>query len=292
VRIQIPSYPAGMNLSRLLGQMFEIRRSSEKLIELDFDALIFIRPEAVVSLSNMIRLLQTEGKRVTPIINGNDIRNDKNPVKYLDDCLFFQKHFGQKLMPGDSQRLTNGLELINPIQFPQAYIIETVKWLQYGLGFKKKRFTELSTSLGEVLNNIRDHSCAEVASCFAQHYPQKQEIRFAISDFGLGIPTTIRKVLPQAVSDYEAIKQATLPKISSRTTPGNAGIGLSNIISFIEQNDGRLIIDSGSGRFIAANNKQHACVSSVGNYPGTLIIMVFRTDTIMDEEEGFDWSSM
>jgi hypothetical protein len=298
VLIRVPSYPAGMNLSSLLAQMSEFGCSNGKQLEIDFSMIRFIQPEAVVSLSNMIRLLQNEGKKVTPIIDRVGTENGDNAIKYLEDCLFFQKHFGIISYENTIRRTTtNGLEFIDTSLFPEAYILETIKWLRYTLEFREKRFWELQVSLSEVFNNILDHSCAKVASCFAQHYPNKNRIYLAISDFGVGIPATIRSALPQKVSDAEAIRQATLPKVSSKTTPGNAGIGLSNIISIIEENDGILTIDSGSGRFVADRNRKIACASTTGNYPGTLITMMFRTDTMANEDiddelnemEGFEW---
>lgn len=284
MHISLPSQLSGLPLLAFLNSIYRI---TAYRIELNFDSLRFIRPEGVVSLSNAILYLQKSGKEVVPYIKREFLLSKWDPVRYLDDCLFFEKLFGSKLNSASlSRSTTNGLEILSTKAIPQSYIIRTVNWLKYSLGFKTKSFFALETSLVEVFNNIIDHSSAIVGSSFAQHYPNEKRIILAISDFGVGIPTRIRERYPGMDSDGVAIEKATQPFVSSKSKLNNSGVGLSTIIDLLNANGGKLIIESKFGKLTVGPNERRI-ESNVYNkpYPGTLIHIIFRTDTLDEEEE-------
>jgi anti-sigma regulatory factor (Ser/Thr protein kinase) len=75
----------------------------------------------------------------------------------------------------------------------------------------------------------KDHagSEAQIASVFPRHYPEDNNIHIAISDFGMGIPDTVRRVKPEIKDDCKAIPQAVIDGFTSQSTPRNRGPGLT-----------------------------------------------------------------
>jgi anti-sigma regulatory factor (Ser/Thr protein kinase) len=285
--IPLPESMHGNSLSNFLTQVLKV---TSKKIEFDFGPLGFIMPVGVVSLTNLIKHLQLSGKTVTYTTGSHNILSKKDPIRYLDDCLFFQKIFGSKLNKESCLRETTiGLEFFTSKDFPYSFLEQTINWLKYS-GFKSKSFSELHISLTEVINNIRDHSDTKVWSCFSQHYPQKNNISLAISDLGVGIPTTIRKRYPSIDSDSRAIDYASQREISSKSRENNAGYGIPTIIDILKINNGDLMIKSLKGIFSITPSMGKRLQTSFYNYPGTLIILDFRTDTLADaEEEDLIW---
>lgn len=281
--LRVPERLDGSDLLKFLNSMLNC---DETNISLDFSNLGFAVPNAVVSLTNIIVSWQKEGRKI-----GFSYKDYSPPINYLDDCLFFEKLFGQKLNKYASPRnTTNGLEILPIDTIPYSYITRSINWLKYSLGFSSKSFSELETSLVEVLNNIRDHSGAKSGSCFAQHYPKINCIKLAIADFGVGIPNKIREKFPEIESDSLAIEYASRLNVSSMSKPNNSGNGIPTIIGLLQTNGGSLTIESLKGRlFIDGSIKNYK--NSYYKYPGTLIHMVFRTDTLEEDvEEEFIWS--
>jgi len=129
-----------------------------------------------------------------------------------------------------------------------------------------------------------------------QYFPKKNEIEIAISDYGIGIPARVRKVLPQLHTDGAAIIKATEDNFSTKSTPRNRGAGLHTIIqNTVEINGGNVTIISGYGavEFNQIWLKGSPLGSAGGiRYPGTLLRLVLRTDTIQREEfyeEDMSW---
>lgn len=67
--------------------------------------------------------------------------------------------------------------------------------------------------VSEALNNVCQHSDAE-GFCLAQYYPQTDEVRFCIGDFGCGLRHSLRGLTP--ADDREAIQLALRVGITGR----------------------------------------------------------------------------
>ncbi|KIL72504.1 hypothetical protein [Bacillus badius] len=265
-------------------------------IEFDFRGLRFIEPTAISLLSNIFDWLRNRGVTTTvtyPRIFGVE----KNcPIKYLDDSLFFREHFNQTLAPNATPRLTT-----IPIQ--KVAYAHSLQWLDNKLAPWLSRCLNVDTSalhtikmcIGELFNNIKDHSTENIGCLCAQHYPSKNEIKIAISDFGVGIPSNIRKV-HNPKTDSEALELAIQDKVTSKTSPRNLGAGLHTLITnVVQQNKGIVHLISNYG--ILSCTRGYNGVNTFprdgdGFYPGTFIEVVLKTDTIyaiLDIEEEFEW---
>lgn len=267
---------------------------SAKSICLDFTRIGFVEPVGVVTLSNIIRFFRAEGFQVEYICPDDYVERPRfyDKIDFLDDCLFFEKNFGKKLHRGSNLRSTsNGIEFISNLSFNQMYIDNTINWLKTNMSLRDKDFGELYTILSEIFNNIIDHSNSEIGgTAFAQFYPYKEHIKLSISDFGVGIANKI-KTTYKVKNDWNAIELSTEAKVSTKSSPKNRGMGLNNLLSIVENNKGQLEIVSNWGKYVY-NGTNQVVISRESDeyYQGTLINILFRTDTLsIEEEEGFEW---
>jgi hypothetical protein len=127
-----------------------------------------------------------------------------------------------------------------------------------------------------------------------QHYPRESRITIAISDFGVGIPYNVQRVRPDA-SDAECLECAIEQGFSTRSTPRNRGAGLDMLIhNVVNQNQGIVEIHSHKGSLFAEPDgiTTKTPDDPSHGYPGTLINISLRTDTIPSADnlaEDFSW---
>ncbi len=106
----------------------------------------------------------------------------------------------------------------------------------------------------EIARNVIEHAESEYGGVIcAQYYPDKNKIRVGISDYGLGIRTTIRRA-HKAETHLEAIGLALRPGITGTTTrptgtAQNAGAGLFFTKSIARVNEDYFWIYSGDSAY-------------------------------------------
>ncbi len=97
----------------------------------------------------------------------------------------------------------------------------------------------LSICISEIINNVNDHSKSpHDAYIFSQYYPNVRQIKFAISDLGVGIPATVNSFLEskkqERLGDIDALKWALQKGKTVKSQLHNMGAGLDNIKTFLE----------------------------------------------------------
>ena len=264
-------------------------------IILDFTKLQFIRPSGVTILSNIVQWLLTKRVKVEFMLP-EKYNYQKNPVKFLDDSEFFSIFLGKKLLPGSCPRETTiPLKLV---KYDESYSwIENklIFWLMQRLSLNKGALSNIKLCFAEIFNNIKDHSQYNIGCVFGQHFPAEHVVQIAISDYGVGIPHNVKKVLPN-LDDSKALLKATEEGFSTKSNIRNAGAGLDILIHNVALlNRGTLSIYSNCGA-IQCNydngNIAKTMLQVQGYYPGTLIYVELRTDTIIqddDDSEEFEW---
>lgn len=269
-------------------------------VNFQFEQLEFIEPSGVVTLWNMVDLIEQEyGSTIYYSCPADFERYPRRyaAVDYLDDSLFFQKVMGKKLHRLSKERsTTNGLTKLKKGNFNQQYIDNTISWLKCDVNLKEKSFSFLETALSEVFNNIIDHSGSPIGGCsFAQHYPNKKRIMLSIGDYGVGIANKMKNKFSHdnygnpLDTDAKLINYATQHKVSTKTTPHNRGLGLENLVKIMEYNKGSMKILSNEGLFVYNGNRK-SLQNANGYYQGTLVLLTFRTDTLeVEEEEDLSW---
>ena len=173
-------------------------------------------------------------------------------------------------------------------------------WVGRSVGMSAESLASVRVSLEEILHNVRDHSGVEVGCTFAQHFPNKNRIQIAISDFGAGIPNVVRQKRPET-SDPAALRLACQEGFTTKTNVQNRGAGLPTLINYVtRKNGGNVLIAAGGGHLSAAPAAERpqrykiTTRSAGGFYPGTLVRVVLRTDTLelaaSDAQiEPFEW---
>lgn len=166
-------------------------------------------------------------------------------------------------------------------------------WLQHQTG-RRNDFSSICVAIDEIFNNISDHSTEKIGCIFGQYYPKKNEIIISVSDFGVGIPTTIREKFNGDLSDDKLIEYALQEGVSSQSVPQNRGAGLSNIMNTLTKNEvSRVTILSNCGMIEIFNNEIVKSKSFSESYPGTFFELVIDVSNEhlydLEEEEEFSW---
>jgi anti-sigma regulatory factor (Ser/Thr protein kinase) len=296
IEVHLPKQFDRMSMYRLLSEVVsDDRNPADSVVSFDFGTLQFIRPEGCVVLANLVEWLMR---------NDADCRfqcpspEESKPVEYLDDSQFFADYLGESLSDSASPRRTTiPLQRVAYQESHGWLKSQLVPWLSNRLSMTEKSFSSIRACLGEIFNNIKDHAGegVEVGCFFAQHYPREDRVQVAVSDFGVGIPANVRAVEESYLSDGQAIEQATEAGFTTESQPGNRGAGLNTLLhDVIEANGGELYIHSNRGMLSCAQDGsddiQRISDEVPGVYPGTLISISFRTDTIENiPEEEFRW---
>lgn len=255
-------------------------RTGAKKITFDFANLEFIEPEGVVVLANTIehfRQVRVEVLFLNPNHNGQARR-------YLDDAGFFEHYIKRRLFIGSAPKETTvPFELFSAKNYVPYLYRKLMPWIGQSVNLSEDTLSTIRACLEEVFHNIDYHSGVDKGCVFAQHFPRKNRICIAISDFGIGIPTRVRTVEKNA-SDAQALTLAVKEGWTTKTNVVNRGVGFSTLLKYITQrNSGTVLIHSGRGHLSATRGPKVTSVTSRNvewSYPGTLVHVVLRTDTL------------
>ncbi|MDX8291436.1 ATP-binding protein [Metabacillus indicus] len=295
--VSIPSKFTRQSMYTLLEQVIDgdLRPKSTDIRFL-FNELTFIEPVGVTILSNLIEWLNK--RDVMVYMKRPSVTEDKwDPIKYLDDSMFFKKYFGETLTSNAAVRSTTiRLQQISYSDSYQWLDSNFISWLSSRLSLTKQSLVDIKMCFGEIFNNIQDHAQQNIGCIFAQHFPAKNIVSIAISDFGVGIPNNIKKVYNPFLNDAQALEKAVEEGFTTKSTPRNRGVGLYTLIkNVVEDNGGSLHIHSNYGilnctmGYTVPNYKSYIADSY---YPGTLLEINIRTDqipNIEEDEEEFEW---
>lgn len=298
--VEIPSRFTRDTMYNLLDKIINPDiQPRDKAIAFDFNSLThFIEPVGVTILSNLIEWLLSKKVVVGILPLETKPSFSSDPIKYLDDSMFFQKYLGNNVSNKASIRSTTlPLQFVSYANSYQWLDKDFVFWLSRQLNITQESLLDIKMCFGEIFNNINDHSFADhkTGCIFAQHYPKSNTVNIAISDFGVGIPNNIRKIHP-SLTDSEALLKAVEEGVTSRTSPRNLGVGLYTLYkNVVEDNGGSIFIHSNYGILECINGQNGPKMNSYiknSHYPGTLIEVVLRTDAIInieDDKEEFEW---
>ena len=142
--------------------------------------------------------------------------------------------------------------------------------------------------LTEMANNVRQHSDGR-GFASAQVGRGDGLVRLAIADNGRGIRESFRAAgLPWSgsIDELGAIHKALAPRVSSKGSPNNEGVGMTLTRQLAELAEGWLLIVSGSGVVQVNPSKEKRFYDGVlpkgTRYPGTLVALTFRQDRVSD----------
>lgn len=133
-----------------------------------------------------------------------------------------------------------------------------------------ERADQLHYTVSELLSNIHAHSGTRVAVLAAQTYGATVELAFG--DGGIGIPSALRPHLDCNFSDGQYVRKALEPGVTSRV--GGGGTGLTQLRETVEEEDGHLVIRSGTGEVVVEGGHPPD-VERCRPLPGTLVEVAF-----------------
>ncbi|MNW51809.1 Histidine kinase-, DNA gyrase B-, and HSP90-like ATPase [compost metagenome] len=293
MKVYLPKYFNRNTMYELVASVLDedmIPKSKE--FEFDFTTLNFIRPVGVTVLSNLIGKLKKHGSRVGFTYYMPDRKKRFCPMAFLDDSMFF-KHYLHETLDANSSLRPTTLPLADvTYEASYQYLDNTISWLAGKLSLTKESLGDLKASLGEIFNNIIDHSSENAGSVFIQQYPKEDKVMVSISDFGVGIPSSIQNIV-SGIDDAEALRLAIKEGFTTKSTPKNRGAGLDFLLhNVVKNNKGTVYIHSNHGILCSTNSNNrinNSITKTSGFYPGTLFEIEFRTDNIEYLEEEFSW---
>ncbi|WP_339246931.1 ATP-binding protein [Paenibacillus sp. FSL R10-2796] len=293
MEVELPSRFTRESMYPFIKQILdeEMLPRDEKII-FDFRPLEFIQPVGITVLSNLIGKLQKHGSSVSFRYRKPNKKNKWCTMSYLDDSMFFKSYLNETLDSTSALRATT-LPLENVVyDRSYQYLDNAMEWLALKLSLSKESLGDIKTCLKEVFNNIKDHSSENNGFIFIQQFAKKNLVTVAISDFGIGIPSSVQTKHP-SLNDAEALIKAVEEGFTTKSTPRNRGAGLAFLLhNVVNNNKGDVYIHSNSGILCCNHNGEHMVISSElseGFYPGTLLELNFRTDTIEYVKEDFSW---
>lgn len=291
--IELPRRLDRTSVNELMSLVIdEDRKPKSKELIFDFSQLGFIEPAGITSLGNLFEWLEIKKHEAT-IFYPKEFGHKRHcPIKYLDDSGFFLKHLGYLLDESSRVRPTT-IQLQN-ITYDNSYSWlkgKFIPWLSEQIKVKEKTLASIDICIGEIFNNIRDHSFEKIGCIYAQHFPNKNILTFSISDFGVGIPHNIRKVKTE-LNDAEALELSVQEGFTTGSTKRNLGAGLHTLImSVVNKSKGSIHIHSGFGilnaNYVNDSIKITTSLSS-GYYPGTFLDVNIDTSIIIEEDQHDD----
>ncbi len=136
----------------------------------------------------------------------------------------------------------------------------------------KKKIYE---SILEIFDNAKHHSeTMQIYTC-GQYFPQKNSIKYTITDTGIGIPERIFKTYGRKLDSRRAIEWA-IEYANSTKQNASGGIGLYDLKDFIAKNQGRIHIVSADG-FYELDPSGERFLLFDKPFPGTIVNMEFCT---------------
>ncbi len=249
-------------------------------IVFDMSDLLSIEPEGVTALANAIQHFRHGGKQV--FIRGHN-RYSK-AIAYLNEAGFMRHYLGHDAPSHASVDVnTIPLHLFKAKEYVPYLYRRLMPWLADELRVQGDTLETIKAVLEEVFHNVDFHASIDTGCVFAEHFPKKNRVCIAISDWGVGIAHNVRKAQTVA-HDAAALELATQEGFTTGHAPRNRGAGLPNLLKYVAQrNAGEVRIFSGYGSLTATRGTAQPTIHSEPLkwcYPGTIVHVVLRTDTL------------
>lgn len=155
----------------------------------------------------------------------------------------------------------------------------------------------LDLCLAELINNVYDHSQSPIdAYVFCQYYEDRNLIRLAVSDLGIGIPAAVNTFMQREardeLSNIESVRWAIRENMTTRSIPQNRGKGLDVVNSFAKANSSSWAIYSNDVwmQGYPSGNRYHP--NPIGHFKGTIVCLDIKVDNLQNAEAVSDepWS--
>ncbi len=277
----IESHIKWVNKNRVSKHNFRLFPS--KLILLYFSLCRHIKPYHVATLACMIYEYQSEGFKVK-------IKNAAENINNYLNSFYFDKFCNNEEF--------EEYKCSDPKTFPLWRLDKSkistypdlIKKYYENNHFDGKSLFSLSISLGELMNNVFDHSDSKIPGyTFTQYNSKLKSIITCVCDFGVGIPYKINEYLTknnlEKMDNVEALFKAFEHSFSTYTIPHNRGFGLDNVLSNIRELNSKMIVISNNALIIFYPNNIVKKIKLDNYFSGTLCVVTLNTDNLPFNEE-------
>lgn len=273
-KINIRDDKLSNGLEEVLTIIDQIQSSPDKEHIIDFSTTTFVSPAFILPLMVFVK--------------GTDTKiNFQNITPYMVLC-----YFGEGMLP-DKMRKTEFMAQMEAyatktytpiINFPASEnrvddknsILSTVESIiTRQIGLSPNVTMGLKYMVGEMVDNITEHSNSERGYIFAQAYPTKKYLDICIADTGISLLGSYRKLPENEIdSDLEAI-QAANRGISTKNLPDAENRGYGIVTSrkmLIDGLGGQFIMISGSAMYLHGKKvDQFIALPNQIHWKGTII---------------------
>ncbi|MDE6270547.1 MAG: ATP-binding protein [Muribaculaceae bacterium] len=232
-------------------------------------------PWHVVTYACLIHFLIHKGHIV------RQSRTNEEIFDYIFNVLNFAAYWkGGKnhVEAGSSNRIFNLWRIVEQEKDLYAKQVEEYFKRYY---FEDKDLSAVSISLVEAFYNVFDHAEAGGNAFSIIFYNEEsQTLSYAVADFGIGIPTSVKRFNRACGDDIEALEWAVKDCSTVRSTSRNKGFGMSNILSAAE----RATIISNNGLLVKQGDIFAGYPTDGYAFPGTMIYLDINMSDLEDEE--------
>lgn len=271
------------------------------IITLDFSGLKFIEPVGMASLASISKYISIH--RPLTFIG---LERDAPALRYLDYAGLNLQLRGKRIWPSSPNNgisdSTIPLNFFYDGNYHSHLYQDLIPWLQRLLNLPPHVASNIRSILEELYLNIRHHSGVRSGCAIAQYFSKTNKIKFAISDWGRGIPDRVRSFTQRNYDDKTCITKACENGFSTKSDTGNRGYGLHHLINYcVKNNGGRVMIRSEMGQVVVTQGTidppnpryESKQLASDFRYPGTLIHVELCTDTLPrygnQDSEDLEW---
>jgi len=242
-------------------------------VTFDFSQCNFLRPNAVVFLGGLARMIHSRGGTARFLID---------TLQQAVQLNLLQNGFANAMGAGSPQWQGNSIPYREYFEPDKNGVIQllTNDWLGRGwINVSQNLANEIVGRMWEIFANAFEHSNSPVGIyCCGQYLRKRKELLLAVADFGVGIPSNVRIFEGQPnMSAQTAMQWAlTLGKSTSRLQ-GPRGVGLDLLKEFVKATHGRLAIFSHDG-YASIDESGETYQNLPAFFEGTLVQVTLRCD--------------
>jgi hypothetical protein len=261
-----------------------LRKFPARCIKIDFKRMKFIRPYHIAPLACVIyEYLEHDFK--IKLTNLSDEQHE-----YLNSLNFMKYCDGESEKSYSIHQNFTAMPIWRIEQNAVSSYPDTAQKFFENNSLTGFDLFPLSNALGELLNNVIDHSESKIPGfTFSQLNRTHNQLILSVCDFGIGFPKKINNYLTTAgkanLSEIDAVIKAVESKFSTKSFPHNRGFGWDTLLSSIKAIKSRLVLVTGSVIYvILPNGKKHVGLLQ-NSFPGALIAITLKVNQLSPKDE-------
>jgi hypothetical protein len=223
-------------VSDFIREVFHAKNAGYEIIDLDFSNVNAIFPNAGVPISGLMEFFETTGIEFIY----DDAPQIIKPLKVSTNCESFNRGVLNKIW-----KFENSSDIGKLVD---SFINELSKCDK----FEKGVLNALEWSINEVMDNVIQHSNYSHGYVMGQIHKNSKHVAFTIFDTGQGIYNSLKNTVHSPKYVLDALTLCIKEGVTRDKSKGQ-GNGMYGLHSVVKENDGSLVITSGSGSYIFSN---------------------------------------